>query len=222
MYIANEANTYPCTGYYPTANDVRFAGVEGITLPVSGEIRLVSEDNNLILAIQDCGDYARQTFVDGVLTLTNEPEPAVPTGEELRAAAKERISGKCSEAIMSGVTVGEKHYSLSALDQISLNAAVALATAEGATIPYAADDEALTLYTAAQIKAISKAAYDWGVANRTYNGLLDFWRQCEGNAAKLQGMHYGSKLPAALMASLTADLTSAGIDAAAFVAALTA
>lgn len=80
MYITNKAKKYPCTGYHPASNVVRFSGVEGVTLPLTGSIQLISEDNDLILAIQDCGDYARQVYEGNVLTLTNEPEPVpVPT-----------------------------------------------------------------------------------------------------------------------------------------------
>jgi len=72
MYITNKTKKYPCTGYWPRPDVVMFSGVEGVTLPISGEIRLISEDNDLILAIQDCRDYARQIYEGGVLTLTND------------------------------------------------------------------------------------------------------------------------------------------------------
>ncbi len=72
MYIINKTKKYPCTGYHPGAQDVRF-DVEGVTLPISGMVTLSDEDAFELAAI-DCGDYARQTYVDGVLTLTNEPE----------------------------------------------------------------------------------------------------------------------------------------------------
>ena len=72
MYITNKTIKYPCTGYFPTANDARFKGVEG-------------------------------------LTLTNVPEPAEPTVEQLlaaaRAAALDRIDGKCEVAIVADLTV---------------------------------------------------------------------------------------------------------------------
>lgn len=88
MYIANKTNKYPCSGFFSGASTVRFAGIEGLTLPISGEIKLISEDDDFELATVYCGDYARQTYENGVLTLTNEPIPVIipPTEEELKAA----------------------------------------------------------------------------------------------------------------------------------------
>ena len=223
MYIANKANTYPCTGYYPTAKDVRFAGVEGITLPLSGEIRLVSEDNNLILAIQDCGDYARQSFVDGVLTLTNEPEPAAPTIEELRALALFRINGKCEAAIVADLTVNGIVYPMTrGTAQDDLARAVARANAGDATIPYGPHGQFASLYIPARVLAIDKAFYERCIVNRTYYGLLQAWIGVETRAAKLQAVDYGSALPSAYTALLTEQMTAVGIDASEFVANLTA
>lgn len=226
MQITNKTKKYPCTGYFPTAKDVRFAGAEGLTLPILGEIKLISEDNNLILAIQDCADYARQTYIDGVLTLTNEPEPAAPTSEELldaaRAAALARIEGKCSAAIESGITLDGKHYRLNDNDQKGINAAVALANAGVTEIPFAADGEALTMYSVAQILAVGVAAYKWVLAHKQYRALLEVWRQRETDLTVLGTIDYGKTLPDDLMQTLTADLTAAGIDAAALAAMLTA
>lgn len=82
MYIQNKTKKYLCAGYFSTPQTVSFTGVERLTLPISGEIKLVSEDNDLVLATQDCGDYARQVYENGVLTLTNEAEPVPePTPE---------------------------------------------------------------------------------------------------------------------------------------------
>ena len=81
MYITNNAKQYPCTGYTVTSKTACFIGVKNVTLPLSGTIQLVSEDADFELSVQVCEDYARQTYENGVLTLTNEPEPifAEPT-----------------------------------------------------------------------------------------------------------------------------------------------
>lgn len=212
MHIKIGNDLYPCTGYYPTAQDVRFEGVEGLTPPLTGSITLVSEDNGLILAVQDCGDYARQVYAHNVLTLTNEPEPPAPTAEELLAAARAealaRIKGKCSAAIMSGVTVGGKHYRLNEDDQTAINAAVALVAAGETQIPFAADDGATSMYTAEAVKEVAQTAYKWVLANRKYNAALYAWITRETDTAVLGGIHYGAALPE----DLTAALTAAGID----------
>ena len=105
MFIQIDDKKYPCTWYAPTSETAVFTGIEGLTLPVTGTVWLyqdADEDGNaVLLAEQDCGGYSRQTYEDNILTLTNEPEAAAPTIDELRAAALGRIEGKCSAAIMA-------------------------------------------------------------------------------------------------------------------------
>jgi len=218
MYLQVNDKKYPCAGYTPMKLSAVFTGVEGLTLPISGEISLAWTDddgNNHVLIGLDCGKYAKQFYVENILKLSNEPEPAALTVDELRAAALARISGKCKTAIMSGVTVSSKHYTLTELDQVNLNAAVALANAGTSAIPFAADREALTMYTADQIKAIGTAAYQWGVANQIYYALLQAWIARETDSAVLPTIDYGKVLPSDLTAALTAQLTAAGINTAA-------
>lgn len=75
MYITINNVRYPCMGYAPREGlSVSFTGIAGVSLPVTGEIGLYREDG-FQLAAQYTGDYERQTYADGILTLTNEPEP---------------------------------------------------------------------------------------------------------------------------------------------------
>ena len=224
MHITNNGKDYSCTGSAPCQSGMMFT-VEGLTLPVTGELKLISDDDGFVLAEVDCSEYARQTYEGGVLTLTNEPVPVPPTAEQLLAAARDaaysRIKGKCSEAIMSGVTVSGKHYTLTELDQLSLSAALGQVNAGMATVMYAADGEALSAYTAAQIRVIHTAAYNWGLCNRVYYALLYAWIERETDTATLAAVSYGSKLPDDMTAALTAQLTAAGIDASALAGMLT-
>lgn len=220
MYITNKTNKYPCAGYHPspTGIDVRFSGVEGVTLPLTGSIMLVSEDSDLILAIQDCGDYTRQTYENGVLTLTNEPEPIAPTVEELLTAAKasalSRINGKCSAAIESGVSVDGVQYPLKkGTAQEALDAAVKQANSGETSIPYGPYGQPYTLYTAAQIYKINKAAYQKAIACMNYYALLPVWIQRETDMTVLNTIDFGSTLPSDLTKVLNKQLTAAGIDA---------
>jgi hypothetical protein len=50
---------------------------EDFPSPVSGEIKLCASDG-FVLRTDVAEDYLRQTFEDGVLTLTNLPEPVEP------------------------------------------------------------------------------------------------------------------------------------------------
>jgi len=131
-----------------------------------------------------------------------------------RANALQRIEGKCSAAIESGVTVDGVHYPLTrGTAQDDLNEAVALANSGETAIPYGPYGGALSIYTSAQILKINKAKYEWGLANRIYKALIPVWVQQEENSSILNGFDYGKALPSDWMTELTKQLTDAGIDA---------
>ena len=139
-------------------------------------------------------------------------DPSVRSVEELRAAALERISGKCSAAIYSGVTVDGKHYKLTPTAQSNLATALAKINAGATSVIYAADGEAPSLHTAAQITTITTMGYEWGVVNTSYNAALQGYIAAETDASKLTAIDYGKALPDSYMQQLTALLKSAGID----------
>lgn len=132
--------------------------------------------------------------------------------EEARKAALTRIDGKCSAAIYSGVTVGDKHYKLTQTAQGNLATAQAKVDGGAESVIYAADNEEPTLHTAAQITAISDAAYKWGVVNTSYYAKLQKWIARETDKTVLQSIDYGSKLPDDLMQELGELLSGVGIN----------
>lgn len=91
MYINYNGTKYPCT--CRPAKTMVYKGLpEDFPAPVDGEIQLCADDG-FVMKVDNSKDYLRQTFVDGVLTLTNVPEPepvepepeveAEPTTEEI-------------------------------------------------------------------------------------------------------------------------------------------
>lgn len=132
--------------------------------------------------------------------------------EEAQKAALDRINGKCSAAIYSGVSVGDKHYKLTATAQGNLATAQAKVDGGAESVIYAADNEEPMLHTAAQITAISEAAYRWGVVNTSYYAKLQKWIACETDKTVLGAIDYGSALPDDLMQELGALLSGAGIN----------
>jgi hypothetical protein len=225
MYIKIGNDKYPISGASPGA-DVVFRGVDGLTAaPTSGTVELYTDDDFLLRADR-LSDFARCVLADGTLTLTNVPTPTPPTEAELlaaaRAAALERIGGKCSAAIYSGITVDGKHYKLTATAQTNLATAQAKIDGGATSVIYSADGEAPALYTAAQITAISAAAYEWGVVNTSYYAALQSHIAAETDADKLKAIDYGKALPDSYMQQLAALLSSAGIDITKYTAALTA
>lgn len=76
MYITYKETNYPCK--CSIGVDVVYFGLpEDFPFPASGEIKLCANDG-FILRRDVVEDYLRHTFENGVLTLTNLPEPVEP------------------------------------------------------------------------------------------------------------------------------------------------
>ena len=164
-----------------------------------------------------CGGFGTRTVVDNVVTAftpdTDKWEKLnTPTIEQVKQNAINRIDGKCSAAIYSGVTIADKHYSLSLVTQQNLKTAQDKITAGATSVIFAADGEEPTVHTAEQITEISNAAYEWGVVNTSYYAKLQKWIVRETDTAILNAIDYGSMLPNDLMTELATLLVGAGID----------
>ena len=146
---------------------------------------------------------------------STQPQPLSPL-EQARVDALERISGKCSAAIYSGVTVNGKHYTLSKNEQDAL-AIAQTKVDKGATSVIYGDG----LTDAATITAISAAAYEWGVVCTTYYAYLKQYIAAETDVDKLVAIDFGKALPDSYMQQLAALLNSADIDITKYAAALT-
>ena len=82
MYIEYNGIKYTCS-CNPSGTMIYRELPDDFPAPVSGEIVLCADDG-FVLCTDNTEDYLRQTFENGVLTLTNapEPEPVEPTDPE--------------------------------------------------------------------------------------------------------------------------------------------
>lgn len=93
MYISYKSTNYPC-GARVGATMVYTGLPEDFPAPVDSEM-ILYRDDGFELRRDDPGDYLRQTFEGGVLTLTNEPEPTPgpePEPEEPEPDLEERVT----------------------------------------------------------------------------------------------------------------------------------
>ena len=155
------------------------------------------------------------------------PDPVPIAIEDYRIQALERISGKCSAAIYAGMDItpsttrGKHHYSFPKLAQDDINQMMTSIAVSGETVfSYKADDESLNLYTADEIKVISKSLKTLGIVCTKYKEELEAWIARETDKVVLAGIDFGVKLPDDLTISLSNYLTSLGIDATAFMSML--
>lgn len=114
MYIIYNSTKYPCKCRPSKTMQYRDLP-EDFPAPAEGEIALYADDD-FLLRKDNTADYLRQTFEDGVLTLTNEPEVIPDSKQEELQGAIEEIESlkielnstdykiiKCSECQMAGV-----------------------------------------------------------------------------------------------------------------------
>lgn len=100
MYIKYNEKNYPCDCNV-NLNTIQYVGLpEDFPAPVSGDIVLCANDG-FVMRTDKVADYLRQTFENGVLTLTNLPEPVEP--EPIEPTDKEPTTAEILDALL-GVT----------------------------------------------------------------------------------------------------------------------
>ena len=113
MYITYNNTNNPCI-CRPAATMVYSGLPEDFPAPVDGEITLCADDG-FVMRVDNSADYLRQTFTDGTLTLTNQPEaeepvfpePITPTGPSLdeRVSTVEDELAALTAAIETGLSL---------------------------------------------------------------------------------------------------------------------
>lgn len=99
MYIEYQNIKYTCS-CRPFATMTYRGLPDDFPAPVDGEIILCADDG-FVMRTDNSADYLRQTFADGVLTLTNEPEPKPVEPIEPEPSAEQILDA------MLGVTTNE-------------------------------------------------------------------------------------------------------------------
>ncbi len=106
MYISYQGKKYQCK--CSLGNAVYYRGLpDDFPAPVTGEITLCADDG-FVMRTDNPADYLRQTFEDGVLTLTNQPEPVEPEPPEpIEPGQTTEARITALEAAMSALLTGE-------------------------------------------------------------------------------------------------------------------
>ena len=216
MYILLNDLKYPCKCHL--GSTMVFSGLsDDFPAPVEGEIVLCADDD-FVLRTDKVEDYLRQTFVDGVLTLTNEPEPQpyVPTVDEVRTHTLEAISQACYEAIVNGIDVTLSdgttgHFSLEETDQINLTTAYNAVQQGAVGYPYHADGQLCKVYPAEDIINISNVATSHKLYHLTYCNHMMAWTRRAETVEELERIVYGAELPEDLAENMQEVLINAAV-----------
>ncbi len=84
---------------------------------------------------------------------------------------KQEVSKACEYAILTGVNVGDSHYSMTIEDQANILAWMAVAQT-GQSVPYHADGQACRIFTSDEFMKIANAAIAHKTHHTTYCNLL--------------------------------------------------
>lgn len=129
-----------------------------------------------------------------------DPEPYVPTLEEVKAAKKSEISAICERVIFSGcdVTLSDgqlHHFSLTEKDQINLFGKQAQMAAGADRFEYHADGQPCQYYSAEDMENIIGSAMWYVSYHTTYCNALNMWiAGCE-SAEEVQEIFYSADVP---------------------------
>lgn len=138
-----------------------------------------------------------------------QPEPYVPTLDELRAAKRREVAVDCEQIIYAGVNVtladgSVEHYALTIEDQLNLFGKQIQVSAGQSQIEYHADGQPCRYYTAADMQAIIQAAM-WHVSyHTTYCNAINMWIAGVWAAEELQAVFYGADVPPAYLTEIAA------------------
>ena len=110
--------------------------------------------------------------------------------EEIIFLKKQELSKACESAILSGVDIGDAHYSLTLEDQANILALTPLAQA-GNSVFYHSDSNMCCEYSSDEFLAVVNAATVFKTLQTTYCNLL--MRQVEAmtNAEEVRAVKYG-------------------------------
>lgn len=103
---------------------------------------------------------------------------------------KSELSAACEKAIISGVNVGDAHYSLTLEDQANILAWMAVAQT-GKSVPYHCDGQSCRIYSAEEFMEVANAAVAFKTAQTTYCNLLMRQVEVMTDADEIKAVEYG-------------------------------
>ena len=157
-----------------------------------------NEYNELYKAMEKNETIQEETEEENLIPSNNIIIPDTSSLDFIRSSKLKEMSYECRITIESGIDMeirGEtKHFSLSAQDQINLMNFSVTAQADD-LIPYHADGEECTFYTAEEIKQIAAAANTFKIYHTTYYNALKNYINALDTIEDIAAITYGTPIP---------------------------
>ncbi len=155
-------------------------------------------------------EYGECEFVeDESGNLVDVTKKALPI-EVVKAKKIEEMSSACNKTIMCGVTVGDKHYSMTEFDQINLQAVGALAQ-QNQSVMYHADGEKCTAYSPEEMIPVFTTAYVFSTKTQTYFNYLKFDILAMTTLEQIESVYWGQNLSEQAQQEHDSELAKAGL-----------
>ena len=123
------------------------------------------------------------------------------------------VNNVCENTIHAGIdvelSVGTKHFSLTANDQTNLDSMFSAVTLGATEYPYHADGEQCVMYSASDIMTLYVKYKTFVTYQTTYCNMLRTWIKREADNNVIAGINYGVELPEDLKSDMEALLSAA-------------
>ena len=149
-----------------------------------------AQGNYLSKSLRTSEGYYRYKYDNGDVVERSEEEINSDAFPDIISQKKAELSAECEKVIISGVDVGDAHYSLTIEDQANILAWMAVAQT-GKAVPYHQDGQPCRVYTADEFMEVANAAVAYKTHHTTYCNLL--MRQVEAmtDADEVKAVQYG-------------------------------
>ena len=213
-----------------TEYDVNFGRVSVHVIQIIGDLPF--KDKGFLLSRvgkEDAWDYSGYTTlyrnIEGGLQFSDdgsvyvepvkpdpipEPEPYVPTLEEIKAVKLQEISMICEQVIYAGVDValpaGVEHFSLTEKDQLNLFGKQAQMAAGAERFEYHQDGHPCRYYTKEEMLLIIESALGYVTYHTTYCNALNIWIRSLDTVESINAVTYGCEIPEEYQSEVLKDL----------------
>lgn len=134
--------------------------------------------------------YYRYKYTNGGIVERSEEEISGDAFPYIIARKKSELSAECEKAIISGIDVGDAHYSLTIEDQANILALTPLAQT-GSSVFYHSDSNMCCEYSPEDFLAVVNAATVFKTLQTTYCNLLMRQVEIMTDAEEVKAVEYG-------------------------------
>jgi hypothetical protein len=117
------------------------------------------------------------------------------------------LSDACRSAIIAGIDIGDRHYTLKEDDQINIGN-LAILAAQGQPVLYHADGELCAVFPPEDFAVLAQAATTHKLYHTTYFNHLKAWVNRTESPDEVNAIAYGADLPDDLAANMRGLLGS--------------